>query len=466
MIPVWASEIERVPISITRRHFPDMMHLGDIREIDGAKIKPVDVIAFGSPCQDLSIAGRKKGLAGERSGLFSEAVRIIYEMREATNGKYPAYAVWENVPGALSSNGRRDFAAVLAALAKTEIPTPASGRWANAGMVRGCGVDIAWRVLDARYWGIPQRRRRIFLVADFTGECAGEILFVEKGLRGNTETGGKAREGTAADPENRVICAGFNGHRSVTGSLEYAEDRAPCIGSTMPPNVVVGAFTWDMGAKAGNIGYDEKVTPTLKSNNANVPAVVFGESSFGTYKEQVSALKASGGALGGGSENFAVNCLNPWDAQSKRIYAPDGLAPTLSGSDGGGGRNPGGLVITETYPSITATLCASAAGLNRPAGQASEPDLCIVQNRAVRRLTPLECERLMGFPDEWTEYGISPEDYERYKKSIKRGIKRTGLSEDVVLQKISDTARYKALGNSVARPCAEFVLGGIAAEKC
>ena len=182
--PVWASEIISHAVSVTKRHFPGMFHLGDITKIDGGKIPAVDIITFGSPCQDLSVAGKRQGLAGARSSLFMEAIRIIDEMRYETENKYPTYAVWENVPGALSSGKPKghDFKAVLEAFTKTEIPMPDSGKWANAGMVGSDGVNIAWRILDAQYWGVPQRRRRIFLVASFGVQCPGEILFVEEGL--------------------------------------------------------------------------------------------------------------------------------------------------------------------------------------------------------------------------------------------------------------------------------------------
>ena len=180
IVPVWASEIARAPVSITRRHFPDMLHLGDITQIDGSRIPPVDIVTFGSPCQNLSTIGAREGLAGSKSGLFYQAMRIIEEMRYATNNRYPAFAVWENVAGAFSSNDRLDFAAVLHAFTDTEIPMPDSGIWAHAGMVRGGRSDTAWRLMDAQYWGepaLPQRRRRVFVVADFTGECAAEVLF-------------------------------------------------------------------------------------------------------------------------------------------------------------------------------------------------------------------------------------------------------------------------------------------------
>lgn len=182
--PVWASEIEKAPISITKRHFPDMEHLGDVTKLDGRDIPPVHIITFGSPCQNLSQIGNRKGLAGEKSSLFFQAIRIIREMREATNGLFPAIAVWENVIGARLSGNRLDYLAVLRAFTGAEIPMPASGQWADAGMVRGRRCDLAWRILDAQYWANPRiaRRQRIFLVADFTGQRAGEILFKSRPL--------------------------------------------------------------------------------------------------------------------------------------------------------------------------------------------------------------------------------------------------------------------------------------------
>lgn len=184
--PTWASEIEKAPISISKRHFRNMLHLGDITKVNGGEIPPVHIITFGSPCQNLSNIGKREGLTGSQSSLFYHAIRIIEEMRCATNGTYPVIAVWENVMGAFSSNNRLDFKAVLESFTNTEIPMPTSGVWANAGMVRGNDVDIAWRLLDAQYWGKPtlaQRRRRIFLVADFGGSRATEILFKARDLQ-------------------------------------------------------------------------------------------------------------------------------------------------------------------------------------------------------------------------------------------------------------------------------------------
>ena len=165
-----------------------MIHLGDITKIHGDEIEPVDCITFGSPCQDLSIAGRRAGLAGERSGLFVEAVRIIKEMRKATNGMYPTFAIWENVPGAFSSNNGEDFRAVLEELARVEQPnaviprTPRGGRWSKAGAIAGNGWSLAWRQLDSQYFGVAQRRKRIALILDLGGQRAGEILFERTSL--------------------------------------------------------------------------------------------------------------------------------------------------------------------------------------------------------------------------------------------------------------------------------------------
>lgn len=153
--PIWASEIDPACIAVTKNRFPDMEHLGSITDIDGAKIPPVDVITFGSPCQDLSVAGKQVGLDGERSGLFKEAIRIIYEMRSATNGKYPSFIIWENVPGAFSSNNGRDFRTVLEEITKTDIPMPSSGKWATAGVVRGGAICAAWRNLTLNIGECP-----------------------------------------------------------------------------------------------------------------------------------------------------------------------------------------------------------------------------------------------------------------------------------------------------------------------
>ena len=213
--PVWASEIEPSPISITKRNLPMMKHLGDITKVNGGEIDPVDIITFGSPCQNLSVAGNREGLAGSESGLFMEAVRIIREMREATNGIYPRLIVWENVLGALSSQRGRDFQTVLCEITETDIPMPESGRWARAGMVRSARCDVAWRTIDAKYWGVPQRRERIFLVGDFRKNRRSEILFEPESLHGHFTPSEQKREGTAAD-------TGSDADRAVIPFVERA----------------------------------------------------------------------------------------------------------------------------------------------------------------------------------------------------------------------------------------------------
>lgn len=189
IIPLWSSEVEPFPIEVTKMRFPKMVHVGDITKLKGGELSPVDIITGGSPCQDLSVAGTRAGLAGERSGLFMEQIRITKEMRcaDARRGKAnhlirPRYFVWENVPGAFSSGEREDFKVVLEETARIAdsnifIPRPPGGVWKSAGCILGYEFTIAWRVLDAQYWGVAQRRKRIFLVADFGGHTAPQILF-------------------------------------------------------------------------------------------------------------------------------------------------------------------------------------------------------------------------------------------------------------------------------------------------
>ena len=207
--PVWASEIEKFPIEVTTKRFPNMKHLGDVQNVNGGEIEPVDLITFGSPCQDLSVAGRRSGLEGERSGLFMEAIRVIKEMRIKTNGRYPAIALWENVPGAFSSNGGEDFRTVIEEFCKIKdssatVPEPKDRKWNDSGFILGDGYSVAWRVLDAQFWGVPQRRRRIFLVADFNGERAGEILFERTSLSRHFKSCRQAWQRTAGSVEDCV----------------------------------------------------------------------------------------------------------------------------------------------------------------------------------------------------------------------------------------------------------------------
>ena len=342
--PVWASEILPCAVSVTRRHLPGMTHVGDITKLDGAKLPPVDIISFGSPCQGLSMAGKRLGLADERSGLFSEAIRIIDEMREATNGKYPRYALWENVPGALSSGAPRgaDFKAVLEAFTKTELPFPRSGRWANAGMVRGRGVDLAWVIYDSQRFGTSQRRRRIFLVVDFGGESAGEILFVPQSLRGYFAAGGTPRQGPAA------YAAG-----GITGADDH---RCPNGDALVNPHPAI-AMRIRSGCEGGGKGpllQTERSGALATGNDQTLfsPCLTPWDAQSRRVHDADGTWPALYGGDGGGRGYVAKekgHCLNPWDTQNARVTTGDGIAPTLAGADGCGGRNPGGLVLTEQH---------------------------------------------------------------------------------------------------------------------
>ena len=213
--PIWSSEIDEFPMRVTKKWFPNTIQLGDITKLDGAEIPPVDIICAGSPCQDLSVAGKRAGLEGERSGLFRKAIDIVRGMRKSTGGVQPRFFIWENVPGAFSSNKGQDFRAVLEEIGQTDFPMPPNDKWTTAGLVECENAEIAWRVLDAQYWGVPQRRKRIFLVADFakTARCAGKILFKSEGLSGNTEESRSKGESSPREAEGCV------GETSTVGAL-------------------------------------------------------------------------------------------------------------------------------------------------------------------------------------------------------------------------------------------------------
>lgn len=439
--PIWAAEVEPYPIAVTRSRFPHMMHLGSVTDVHGDKVQPVDVITFGSPCQDLSVAGKRAGIHdGQRSNLFFEAIRIIREMREATDGVYPAFAVWENVPGAFSSNKGEDFRCVIEEFvrisAEISVPRPAGGRWQHSGEIVGDGYSVAWRQLDAQYWGVPQRRKRIYLVADFAGERAGEILFERESLRRDSPACGTPGQGAAA---------------GVPGS--------------------------------------------------------------------------TGGSRG-------IECLNPWDCQSKRIYQPDGVYPTLTAMESGGANNQAVLYALDSMSSNSmkssnphsgqnvvcydargngaGTCCPTLTGdhenrvtdytavtvyrspkfgANADDGTAytmaardfkSPRDLVVEHDKPprkyiVRRLTPTECCRLQGFPDGW---GI-PDHKDKLpdeELAFWQGVRDTSASiAGKPPKKYSagsltkwynslhtDSAEYKMCGNGIALPCAAFVLAGIA----
>lgn len=221
MTPVWASEIDEKCIELTTKKFPTIKHIGSVCDIVASNIEPVDIITFGSPCQNLSMAGNRKGFNGEQSVLFLEAIRIIDEMREITNGEYPKIIIWENVTGAFTSNSGEDFKTVLEEVTKSKIPMPKSSKWANAGMVGSHRCNVEWRVFDSEYWGVPQCRERIFLVADFTKRSRGKILFERQGFDGDKEKVGWYEKRCATYNEKNVRTTGEGKHITSTLFAAY-----------------------------------------------------------------------------------------------------------------------------------------------------------------------------------------------------------------------------------------------------
>lgn len=388
-----------------------MIHLGDITKINGGTAPVVDAVIGGSPCQDLSIAGKRAGLSGERSGLYMEQIRVTREMREhdRANGRSgefirPRFMVWENVPGAFSSNHGKDFAAVLEEAVRIvepeapPVPVPKKG-WATSGCLMGDGWSVAWRVLDAQFWGVPQRRRRIALVADFGGQSAPEILFVRKSLSGDSEPGRTERKAAAGSTENR------------TGNPVYC----------LQGNVIDRADTAGCNGK----GWKEDVCYTL--NTIDRPAVMClndqGGSVMGVTKNVSGTLRAQEH----GHQPCVLDMAHPCDV----IRECGDIVPTMSARMGTGGNN---------VPLVAHTLKAKASLDFR-----EDSETYPVQNRKVRRLTPLECERLQGFPDGWTGIG--------------GWVDSKGKTRET-----TDSARYKALGNSIALPPWKWVLKRICAQ--
>ena len=312
--PVWASEIEPFPIRVTTKRLPFMKHYGDVSKMNGTDVEPMDIITFGSPCQDMSIAGRREGLDGSRSSLFYEAVRIVKEMRCKTNGRYPRYIVWENVPGAFSSNKGADFQSVLEEVCSVkgyEIHTPRPERWANAGEIVADDFSLAWRVFDAQYWGVPQRRKRIYLVADFAGGSAGKILFESEGVSGYTPQGFRSWQGAAGASEKGSGAAGCVCLNDQGGNRMDVTDGVTCTlraEAHHPPCVMESAgFCTEHSAHSRSIGYEEETSPTLRAGT--VPAAVYENHSQDTRYtgplETAPTVNATYG-MGGNNQPFVV----------------------------------------------------------------------------------------------------------------------------------------------------------------
>ena len=335
--PLWASEIEPFPIRVTTRRFPNMKHLGSITAINGGEIEPVDIVTFGSPCQDLSVAGRRRGLSGERSGLFLEAIRIIKEMREKTHGRKPRYIVWENVPGAFSSNAGRDFQAVLTEIIRIaepnapDVPLP-DKRWPMADLYGGNGWSLAYRVYDAQFWGVPQRRKRIYLVGDFGGQRAGEILFKSESLLGyhtkskgeRAEVAGESTDSLRAENSGtggEIIGLDFAHADSVVRTFEdktptllqnmgSAGGQIPCV---MHERRTVAGFTYNQGGEGKGLGFEEEKAPTIMTGGRG--AVFMEKKSVIPLRDEVTRNKASNG-LGVGEVGGPCPTLTTADVHS------------------------------------------------------------------------------------------------------------------------------------------------------
>ncbi len=458
---IWQCEIDKAAQGVLRRRFPGATLHSDVREVGAHNLEPVDVVTFGSPCQDLSVAGKRAGLAGNRSGLFHEAARIIRELREQ-HGK-PDFAIWENVPGAFSSNGGADFAAVVQA------------------MVDLGARDVCWRVLDSRYFGVAQRRRRVFLVADFGGKRAEQILFEPESLRGDIAKGGKKRKGAPAG-----IGAGAAGSsRELPAKLSCTLNTA--FGETMGlenQHALAGApmfvpTYWDGGQLADTLDASmaarrqtmperrrfaavlepvpfDTTQITSPSNffspkagdpchplaaGAHPPAVAFAQNT----RDEVRLMNGDGQIVG-------ALAAQPGMKQTTYVAQPIAFHPTqdpISSQDGishamsnGSGAGQATVAVCATGEVTHALTCTAGKGATEDGTGRGVPRAAHLPMQ-VRRLTPTECEFLQGFPRNWTAEACLP---------------------DGTIKQQADGPRYKQLGNAVTVNVAEWIARRIANE--
>ena len=393
--PVWASEIEPFPCRVTELRFPNMQHFGDVSKLDGACLPPVDILTLGSPCQDLSIAGNRAGLEGSRSGLFFEAMRVVKEMRLKTNGNYPRFVVWENVTGALTSNAGADFQTVVETFCKTadeKLSVPRPNKWTGAGEVVGHNFSFVWRVLNAQYWGVPQRRRRIFAVADFGSRRAREILL-----------------------NRNSVCVNFK-------ESQLAWQNATCSASS---------GTGD--ASEDVMCYDVRLSSL---NTKNVRNKVYETTTSRTLSTGANSPTCNQGAL----------CI----VEKNRCFTTSKNSFHAS-------------VKSDVADTLVAT------DYKDPPRVSQERD-----EYRIRKLTPLECARLQGFPAWWCD-GLddanpSMSEINKWREiftehACAQNKSKTNKTDAEIKRWLanprSDTAEYKMWGNGVALPCVLFVLEGI-----
>lgn len=566
--PVWASEIEPFPIRVTTKRLPFMKHYGDISQMDGGKIEPVDIITFGSPCTDMSIAGRRAGLDGRQSSLFYEAIRIIKEMRCATDGKYPRWICWENVPGSYSSNKGKDFQSVLEAVIgiaepNAQVPVPEKARWPYADLYMGDRWSVAYRTLDAQYWGVPQRRRRIYLVADLAGGSAGKILFESEGLSGYSAEGFRSWQRTARRLESGAGAAGICLNDQGGDRMEVSEDVAatlraethghlPCIVDeaiplehhpidsriTMTDNGKVQTLTSRMGTGGNNAPLVMKIrsgcegggkgalvqtdkSATLSCNNDQTVFVPFGISAYqshamlsdnphsGIYEAETARTLDRGGgnpscnqggiAVVAFTQNqrdevcdlgdcSAVVCANAGTKQQTFVLQGSMIGRSEKNGPQGSGVNEDVCFTLDTADRHAVYAMTTSSFVQVEKNQSpvimardyKDPNVvCPDGEYAVRRLTPTECARLQGFPDQWCadlaaeapsedELSFWREVWDTYSR-VTGGKRRT---DKQILKWLhdpyTDSAEYKMWGNGVALPCVWFVLCGIVwyAQSC
>ena len=570
--PVGASEIEPFAIRVTTKRLPFVKHYGDVTVLSGAELPPVDIITFGSPCQDMSIAGKREGLGGSRSNLFFEAVRIVKEMRKATDEKYPTWLCWENVPGAFSSNSGEDFKAVLDSLRGIKDPeayTPRPSKWPNAGLLLADDYSLAWRVLNAQHFGVPQRRKRIYLVCDLAGQRAGKVLFESEGVSGYTPQGFRSWQGAAGAFEDGSGASGvivlndqggsfMNVSDDVTGTLRAQMDGHP---PTVLEAIAIENHPTDSRAKLSEDNSVQTLTSRMGTGGNNVPLVmkircgcegggkgpliqrdrsatlgcnndqtVFVPTAFGICSKDSNAMKSdnpnsgfyeadSSRTLDGNGGNPSCNqggiAVVALEGNGSRPshrgsgYSDEKVSFTLNATEQHGvaygidraafnqGQNAqfGITIESEVEPPMLAKGPGAVAHPVYSTSKASyhtlaEEDLVntLVATDykdpptvsedpyyVVRRLTPVECARLQGFPDWWcmgletdepTEKDLRfwREIFETYRKATAPGTKPKSDAQIIKWLKdpYSDSAEYKLWGNGVALPCVHFVLAGIA----
>lgn len=420
-------EIDKNCQNVIRKHWPDHLILSDVREAGKRNLPHADIVTFGSPCQDLSIAGKRAGLIGERSGLFHEAIRIIRELE-------PSIAVWENVPGALSSSRGEDFRAVLSEMLGTEVPMPRSGRWATAGMVRTGEIEVAWRILDAQYFGVPQRRRRVFVVRSVGEFSAAEILFEREGVPGNPPTRGKEGKVTSTLPASGAGTSRTGGQAAepgflIAGTLDRKSTSSNRGSQANETEFLVPEVAYSLRANPSHSGDkgDGGVNTTMiveQNNFVSTPDMV----SLRSDPAQPVIFQRTVGALqerdAKGIGTTIDDKIIAFSARDSGNDAQEDITPTLKSLSFKDSHQPesGGMAIAFVER-------AGKDGGGKGILENIEKSFPVGPQRqmiGVRRLTPVECERLQGFPDGWTEDQ-------------------------------ADTQRYKQLGNAVAVVCTEWL---------